>query len=146
MQVLLGDVSDLGSNPRSCIFPYYFAIIIPMQFQCYGSPYATIIQTSTCPLKIKPMAWIWRTRTLQSTHHMLAQKSMDFMLNWARFAKSTPPCWDRKPPWFASLYIFFILFFNLLFYFCFIVLIKLINFLFLQKYKNIIKTRKRTKI
>ena len=128
------NVHDLGSSPRSYIFPYYFAITIPMQLQHKSIPYVLQIQVYTRPRDSDQGLRIEEHNIHESTCQHVSKKVHKVRnSNGPEFLGSYLLIWDWHPPWFANLYIFFIFYFQLLFYFlyCF----NLINY-FLQNIKN----------
>ena len=123
----VGNVYDLGSSPRSTLFPYYFAIHVHMQFQKWSAPYIFLNQASTCPASTITRLRIEEHSGSQSTP-LHVNKKVHKARNWIglKILGLNLLFGDYHPPWFTILYIFLIFYFQLLFYFlyCF----ELINY------------------
>ena len=89
-----GNVHDLGSNPRSTLFLYYFAKHVPMQFQRWSAPYILQIRASTCPASTITRLRIEEHSGSQSTRSTLLKKVHKAMLKWAKLLDPYLLIWD----------------------------------------------------
>ena len=96
--VSAGNSYDLGSSPRSSIFPCYFSITIHMQAQYCGSPYTFSIKPSTRPRISNQRLRSKEHKAPWSAHIHMSGKVNEVRLVWAWIAWAIPPCWGLQPP------------------------------------------------
>ena len=106
-------VQDLGSNPRSAQFQYYFAISVHMQ-RYYGcTPCILNGQAYTRPKRSRQRQGFKERINPGQMHHTWLGKSMRFQASGPEFLSLYLLNWGY-PPWFAffyfSPYILFLLF------------------------------------